>query len=509
MYGLSPDQYSMWEWWRAAVSLLLLVIIGLVVSLHVDDDTLGHCQARCMDNIPAIDGTLLRSSDGVAFDESHRMFNPAVAAEPCVVAEVANANDVSKLLKFASEHDYTVRTRATGVGFAGYSTCAGDRCLVISLVKMNGLTLGGNVARVGGGITNDKFLRELAKSDMKVVTGTCGVVGFAGLSLGGGLSTQMREHGLATDNIVGMQIVVADGRVLNADNVTHPDLYWALRGGGNNNYGVVTRFDVRVYPTGGKQYQVREIIVPRERAVEGFLEWQRWKANLPPTAFTQLSMNTGAGALQTNFDIAITLTGTNAQMQAVVDDFKLAGATVDTDSNPSCTGIDMTWIEAVGCYEDCGFNSGSPGARSRMAFADLNASDATALFAAFETIHTSPCRYQAADILFDGMGGKVAEPAVDYNAFPHRKALYSLQYNVYWSRMSQNPANILACTNWINDVHAGNHGLSNLEYRNYIGVGSQGDQDSHYGANYARLQEIKTVYDPNNLFRYPIGVLPT
>jgi len=143
-----------------------------------------------------------------------------------------------------------------------------------------------------------------------------------------------------------------------------------------------------------------------------------------------------------------------------------------------------------------------------MAFQDLNASDIGALFDAFNTIHTSPCKYQAADILFDGMGGKVAEPDVDYNAFPHRKALYSLQYNVYWTRMNQNPANILACTNWINAVHAGNHGLSNLEYRNYIGVGSQGDQDRHYGANYARLQSIKKVYDPNNIFRYPIGVLP-
>jgi len=372
---------------------------------------------------------------------------------------------------------------------------------------MNDIHIGTEQAHVGGGITNAKFLFELAKMKYKVVTGTCAVVGFAGLSLGGGLSTQMREHGLAADNIDAMTVVVANGDIVTASRTSHPDLYWALRGGGNNNYGVVTQFTVRIYTTAGQQYQVRDIDVPREDAVKGILEWQRWKETLPNRAFTQLSINTAG--LRTNYNIALTLTGSQAEMDTLTNDFNLTSAVVRADANPTCTGTNMTWIESAICYAWCGFNERSPGARSRMAFEDLSETDIMGLIDAFDTIHSSPCTFSNADILLDGLGGQVKVPTVDYNAFPHRKARYSLQYNVYWIAANANTANARACTNWLKSVHAGKHGLSDFAYRNYIAVGSSGNQESHYGANYARLQAVKDIYDPNNVFKFPIGVNPT
>ena len=168
---------------------------------------------------------------------------------PLAIVQAADAGDVATAIGFATRSDIEIAVRSGGHSLAGHST--GDGVLVIDTRGMRGLhvDLGEGIAWAGAGLTAGEVTASLAEHGMAVPFGDTATVGIAGLTLGGGIGWLARKYGLAIDSLLAVEIVTADGEVRTASATEHPDLFWALRGGGGN-FGVVTRFCYRLSPVG-------------------------------------------------------------------------------------------------------------------------------------------------------------------------------------------------------------------------------------------------------------------
>ncbi|MEQ9811222.1 MAG: FAD-binding oxidoreductase, partial [Azospirillaceae bacterium] len=181
------------------------------------------------------------------YDEARRTWNALIDRRPGVIMRCRGTADVVKAVDFARQHDILVAVRGGGHNVAGRALC--DDGLVIDLSAMRAVHVdpAAGTARVQGGATLADMDRETHLHGLAVPAGVVSKTGIGGLALGGGVGWLVRKFGPTCDNIVSMELVTADGRVLTVDADSHPDLFWGLRGGGDN-FGVVTSFLFKAHP---------------------------------------------------------------------------------------------------------------------------------------------------------------------------------------------------------------------------------------------------------------------
>lgn len=186
-------------------------------------------------------------TSGPAYEDTRRVWNGAVTNKPALVVRARTPDDVRAAVRAARDHGVPLSVRAGGHDWAGRSLRDGG--LVIDLTAMRQVTVHADerVAVVGGGVTGADVIAAAAPHGLVAVTGTVGTVGLTGLTLGGGYGLLSGRFGLAVDNLLGADLVLADGRLVTVDSETEPELFWAIRGGGGN-FGVVTAMRVRLHP---------------------------------------------------------------------------------------------------------------------------------------------------------------------------------------------------------------------------------------------------------------------
>jgi FAD/FMN-containing dehydrogenase len=183
------------------------------------------------------------------YDSARKVFNAMIDRRPALIARCVGAADVISCVRFAREHDLPVSVRGGGHSIAGNAVC--DDGLVIDLSRMKTIRVDPvrRVARADPGLLLGEFDRETQAFGLATTLGTFSITGIAGLTLGGGLGWLMGKHGLACDNLLSVDIVTADGRLLTASAEENPDLFWGVRGG-SGNFGVVTSFEYQLHPLG-------------------------------------------------------------------------------------------------------------------------------------------------------------------------------------------------------------------------------------------------------------------
>ena len=183
------------------------------------------------------------------YDEARTVFNAMVDKRPAVIAMCASPGDVVDALAIADREGYAVAVRAGGHSVAGVSV--NDGGIVVDVRSMNQVEIdpGAHTARVGAGATWSEFDRAAQEHGLATTGGRVSTTGVAGLTLGGGSGWLERKYGLSCDNLLSVDLVTADGRQVTASEDEHPDLFWALHGGGGN-FGVATSFVFRVHPVG-------------------------------------------------------------------------------------------------------------------------------------------------------------------------------------------------------------------------------------------------------------------
>jgi FAD/FMN-containing dehydrogenase len=204
------------------------------------------------EELRAFGGTLIAPGDA-GYDEARTVFNAMIDKRPALIARCRDVEDVKTAIAYARRHALPVAVRCGGHSVTGASVCDGG--VVVDLGAMNAVTVDveRGTARVGGGSNWGNFDRALQPHGLATTGGRASTTGVGGFTLGGGSGWLERAHGLACDNVISLQVVTADGELLRVSDEEHPDLFWALRGGGGN-YGVVTEFEFRVHSVGEHVY---------------------------------------------------------------------------------------------------------------------------------------------------------------------------------------------------------------------------------------------------------------
>ena len=224
---------------------------------------------------------------------SKRLFDPRFdSLHPAGIAYCRNPHDVATCLAFVRKFGVPVAARCGGHSYAGWSSTSG---LIIDVTRMSGVNVSGSTATVGAGTRLIDFYNGLAAHGRGVPGGSCPTVGIAGLTLGGGVGVVSRAYGLTSDNVQSLQIVTADGQVRTCNSSQNSDLFWACRGGGGGNFGVVTSFTFRTHPVGRDRPVLPVLAVVAGRP--GDLRLAVLGAARPGRALVEPAPGRGAGRL--------------------------------------------------------------------------------------------------------------------------------------------------------------------------------------------------------------------
>ena len=435
-------------------------------------------------------------------------------AEPAAIAYAASADDVQRLVDFARMHALAPIPRCGGHSYAGYSTGSG---LVIDVGAMNAVGVAGSTATVGAGTRLVDLYSALAGAGVLVPGGSCPTVGIAGLALGGGVGVLGRRYGLTADVLESLQIVTADARLLHADAVTEPDLYWGSRGGGGRNFGIATtlRFNTAPIPP----LALFTLEYPWAAASDLLGSWAQWIAGAPDELWSNcLLLSAGSSGLIAR--ATGVYAGEVGPLSSLVAALRSAvAAEPSTDFIGADTYLNAMLAQA-GCAEitlaQCHLSApGSPGTLPRAAFAAKSAYfSAPPSPRALAAITAAVASFQSelpglgGGLAFDAYGGAINAVASDATAFVHRDSLCQLQLSGSWGPGASSETTS-AVADWLAETAAALAPYTNGEsYQNYIDPTLADWQQAYYGSNLPRLEAVKRAYDPDNVFSFAQSIPP-
>ncbi|MEU1426648.1 FAD-dependent oxidoreductase [Nocardia sp. NPDC005746] len=437
-------------------------------------------------------GTLNLPSDS-GYGTAKLAFNPVFdSRRPAAVAQVTNASDVQACVNAAASARIPVAARSGGHSYGGYSTP--DNGLVVDLGSMSGVEVKPDgTAVIGAGARLMDVYSALAKAGRCLPAGSCPTVGIAGLTLGGGLGVLTGKYGLTCDNLISAQVVTADGTVRTASATSEPDLFWALRGGGGGNFGIVTSFTFKT--VAAPQLAVFQVRFPAGSLTEVLGAWQTFTASAPDEFWSTLGISAGSPP---TCRINGCYVGPESTMNALLD--KLVAATRTQPSNRYSLSKDylsaMMYFGGCANYsvEQCRPDWNGGGALGRESF--------TASSRVLTKPLADPSRLTALltgrsgmDVLLDSMSGAPARIGSKDTAFPYRGALATAQIYVGATTPEARTA--------VNDVRDGLGALTgNTAFVNYIDPGLSNWATAYYGDNASRLRGIAKHYDPAGVFTF-------
>ncbi|GER90353.1 hypothetical protein KDW_45150 [Dictyobacter vulcani] len=459
-----------------------------------------------------IKGSLIRPNN-VQYATAHQLFDPQFdGIKPAGVAYCASPKDVQTCLAFVSRFNLPVTVRSGGHSYAGYSTTTG---LLLDVSRMNTITLDlkSGQTTIGSGAKLIDVYARLADNGRVIPAGSCPTVGVAGLTMGGGVGVLGRKFGLTCDNLLSAQVVLADGRLVTCDANQNTGLYWALRGGGGGNFGVVTSFTFQTHPV--NTLSIFTLGWAWNDAAAVVDAWQNWGPQGPDELWSNcLLLNT----TDKNGDPIVRINGVyvggtdqlNQQLQNLINKLGIA----PTVRYASSAGLLDTMLYEAGCSDKSLNECRLPG-QSPQGKIQRNASAAKSDYfnktmprQAIDKLVNAIAQRQKSSlpntggIGIDTYGGAINRVAPDTTAFVHRNMLFSIQYNANWD-IGSSDAIISQNRSWLNTTwQAMRPYASGAAYQNYIDPTLSNWQQAYYGSNLARLQQVKATYDPKNLFRF-------
>ena len=431
---------------------------------------------------------------------------------PAAIAYCASPADVQQCLAFVRRFNLPLAARCGGHSYAGYSTSTG---LVIDVTRMNTVTVDTTAATatIGAGTRLIDVYSALTQHGVVIPAGSCPTVGVAGLTLGGGAGVLGRKFGLTCDNLLSAQVVTADGSVLTCDANNHADLFWALRGGGGGNFGVVTSFTFQTHAV--SQLAIFTLDWPWSSAVNVVDAWQHWGPQAADEVWSNCLLlansNKSAGAtVRVNGVYVGNVAALSPLLQQLTSQIN-AAPTGNYVYNE--TLLDTMMIEA-GCYgksvAECHLPSQNPQGQLQRDTSAAKSDYFTSLLPrqGIQVLVNAIAQRQASSTLggggigMDTYGGAINRVASNATAFVHRNALFSAQYNAGWN--ANDSASVVSANHaWLSNTwQAMRPYASGQAYQNYIDPDLSNWLQAYYGANLPRLQSIKATYDPGNLFHF-------
>jgi FAD/FMN-containing dehydrogenase len=434
------------------------------------------------------------------------------------VVQAASTADIQRTIAFARANGLPFAVRSGGHSYAGYSATEGVMIDLGRFAKV-GFDAASRVSTVGGGARTIDVAAALAPSGVVVPTGTCASVGMSGLALGGGQGLTGRTFGLTCDSLRSVTIVTADGRIRTCDREREPDLFWASRGGGGGNFGVVTRMEFDTHPL--SDLTLFTLSWPWAAAADVMAAWQTWA----PAAADELwsdchLLSRDPQGLTVSVNGAFT--GSPGSLPALLDGLRSAvGGSAPSTSIRTLAYLDSVLQEA-GCigWSVDGCRLPSQGSQGRLPREDSYAKSdffseplapaaLSALVASVERRATDDVLAgSTGGVVFDVWGGAITRPAPSATAFVHRSGLFIGQYVASLAAGASAQA-IARNRTWLRETYAAIHPSANgFAYQNYIDPELRGWEHAYYGPNLPRLRQVKAAVDPQDFFHFAQSIPP-
>ncbi|HET7035763.1 MAG TPA: FAD-binding oxidoreductase [Thermomicrobiaceae bacterium] len=445
-------------------------------------------------------GDVIQPGDA-GYDAARKVWNAMIDKRPALIALCTGTADVVAAVNVARDFDLPVAVRGGGHNVAGNAVNEGG--LVIDLSRMKGIAIDPRArkARVQPGADWGELDRETQIHGLVTPGGQMSATGVAGFTLGGGMGFLRRKWGLACDNLVRAEVVTADGEVLTASEQEHPDLLWALRGGGGN-FGVVTSFGFQLHPL-GPEVSCALVIYPIAQTAEVMRRWRDYLAQAPDEVTCDLliwgmpplpmvppelhwapvviaaamyagPVDAGERALQPVREFGTPIADMSSPRPYVV---------VQSDLDPLFPDSQLYYWKSL--------------------FGSRLSDEIITAIATLGVERPSPQTL----IALRGLGGAMGRVPEEATAYGNRDARYNLSIDSTW----QDPAESERNMRWTRASWAAMRELTGGGvYLNFAGLGEENDllARAGYGCNYERLKTIKQRYDPANFFRGNINIAP-
>ena len=425
------------------------------------------------------------------YDEARRSHNGAIDKRPAVILRCRSTADIVAALAVGRESGLEIAVRGGGHSIAGRSATEGG--VLIDLSPMKGIIVNPTMrtVRAQGGVTWRELNREAAVHDLATTGGVISTTGVAGLTLGGGLGWLMGTHGLSVDNLLSVELVTADGEVLDVTEASHPDLFWGLRGGGGN-FGIAASLEFRLHPLGTV---TAGLIAHPFEAARDLLKFVRtYTAGAPDElALMPLLVHAPDGSGVRLAAIAVCHAGSPEQAETDLAPLRSFGSPVLAQVGP------MPY-PAVNTMLDDGF---PPGARYYWKSGFVTALSDGVIDALVEGFAASPSAMSG--IAIEPFHGAVTRVPVDATAVPHREESFNVLVAGVWNDPATDDANAA----WARATYeALTPFLVGRRYVNYLSADDSAATIDAYGANLTRLADLKRRYDPDNVFRVNQNISP-
>ncbi len=437
-------------------------------------------------------GELIRPGDPT-YDEARAIFNGMIDRRPALIARARSAQDVAATVRFAVAEGLPLGVRGGGHGVAGFSMVEDGVVIDLSLMRDVAVDTDRQTITAGGGCRWRDVDPVAAQHGLATPGGTVSATGIGGFTLGGGLGFLTKQHGLACDNVVEAEVVLADGSIVRASEEDHPDLFWAIRGGGGN-FGVVTSFVYRAYPVPDVAFSA--FLWPASEGLDAFRFYRDYMPGTPPEAVSICAYMSappmpfvppemvGTDAILIGLAYFGTPEAARPVLQPILDRGPAVSATLPLPYPVVQQLLDEAAPEGIQNYW-------------RSAYLEAPPDEALEIMVAAGPDKGSPLTM--IQLLNAG-------PLPDEdNAFPNRQ--YPFLYHVIsaWTDPSENERHIEWSRRLSRDL-----GPYSSD-RSYLNFSAETDPDrirAAFGPKYDRLVQVKRTYDPDNVFRNNQNIAP-
>ena len=456
-----------------------------------DNQTLDDLRAR-------VRGQVISPSDST-YDEAREIWNAMINRRPGLIVRCAGTADVLQVVRFARRHQLLTSVRGAGHNIAGKSLHDGALLIDLGAMRMVQVDPVSQIAVVGPGATLGDVDHESQAYGLAVPTGINSTTGIAGLTLGGGFGWLSRSLGLTADNLIAAEVVTAEGERLRCDENNNADLFWATRGGGGN-FGIVTSFEFKLHPV-GPEVMAGPVVFPFDQASSILRKYREFCASCPEE-LTVWAVIRDAPPLP--------FLPPSAHGSRVLILAALYNGPLDAGEKAlsSLRQLGQPIADGFGPYPFAGFQQAfdpllTPGARNYWKshnFTELGDGLIDTL-----VDYGSRLPSPQSEIFVAQMGGATNRVAPDATAYPHRDVEFIMNVHTRWDAADQDSV----CIAWAREFYDATEPFATGGvYVNFISE----DEDrirGAYGANYARLSEVKVKYDPDNFFSVNQNVRPS
>jgi FAD/FMN-containing dehydrogenase len=433
------------------------------------------------------------------YDDARRIWNAMIDRRPAVIVQCTEAADVPNAVLFARDHELEISIRGAGHNIAGNAVCDNGMMIDFSGMRTVRVDVESRRAQVEPGATLNDVDRATQRHGLATPLGINSTTGIAGLTLGGGFGWLTRKYGMTIDNLASVDLVTADGSQMRCSDRENTDLYWAVRGGGGN-FGVVTRFEFSLHPV-GPEILAGLLVFPFAQARQVFAKYREFVKSAPEDMNVWVVLRKAPPLPFLPADVhgkeivalAVFYAGNDPGGQKLIEPLRRFG-----DAHGEHIGAQpyTQWQQAFDPLL-------TPGARNYWKshnFTDISDGTIDAILQFAGRLPTAQC-----EIFLGLIAGAANRIPADATAYGHRGTKFVLNVHGRWDH----PADDARCIAWARDFFKASAPYASAgAYVNFMTAEETDRIAAAYGSSYARLVQIKSKYDPDNIFHMNQNIKP-